>query len=106
MNVNWRWHARYRGLLPLSPHALADDGRLLFARPDELHSRQYQLLVTQNGNTVEQGILTVETVRHLALTTDAEVRLGVTDDDLYLFREGRKSRFLPERRVSYLSVSL
>ncbi len=107
MNVNWRWHTRFRGLLPLSPHALADDGRLLFARPDELEARRYQVLTAAAGGAVtETESVTVETVRHLALTAAAPTRIGVTDDDLYLFLAGRKSRFLPQRRVSYLSVAL
>jgi tetratricopeptide (TPR) repeat protein len=107
LNVNWRWHGRFRGVLPLSPHALAEDGRLLFARPDELEARTYQVLQLEAGGAVtEQESLTVETVRQLALTVEAPTRLGVTDNDLYLFRDGRKSRFLPQRRVSYLSLAL
>ena len=106
MDVNWRWHSRYRGLLPLSPHAVADDGGLLFARPDELHTRQYQVFEVRDGIVTEHETLVVETVRQLPLTPHAPIRIGVTDDNLYLFREGRKSRFMAERRVSYLSVAL
>jgi outer membrane protein assembly factor BamB len=107
MNVNWRWHARFRGLLPLSPHALADDGTLFLVRPDELEARTYEVLhAGADGAVKEQESLTVETVRRMALTAEAPLRIGVTDDDLYLFREGRKSRFLPQRRVSYLDVAL
>jgi tetratricopeptide (TPR) repeat protein len=107
VNVNWRWHSRFRGLLPLSPHALADDGTLLLVRPDELEARTYEVLQAgADGAVRELESLTVETVRRMALTAAAALRIGVTDDDLYLFREGRKSRFLPQRRVSYLDVAL
>src|SRR5439155_989936 len=107
MDVNWRWHTRLRGLLPLTPEALADDGRLVLVRPDELEVRKYQVLQADKGGTVSSaGSVTVETVRQMCVTADASVMVGVTDDDVYLFREGRKGRFLPERRVSYLSVAL
>lgn len=107
MDVNWRWHGRFQGLLPLSPHALADDGRMIFARPDELEARKYLVLEVDGAAGVrEAGSLTVEVVRQMQLTADSPVRIGVTDDDLYLFCEGRKTRFLPERRVAYLSVAL
>jgi tetratricopeptide (TPR) repeat protein len=126
VNVDWRWHTRFRGLLPLSPHALGDSERLLIARPDELEGRKYQILQVETGSegSADSGepsrrvsaassctpalaaTITVETVRQLCLTADAPVLIGVTDDDLYLFRDGRKSRFLPERRVTYLSVAL
>ena len=106
MNVNWRWHTRLRGLLPLSPHALAEDGTLLLVRPDELEARTYQVLQAEPGGVKEQESLTVETVRRMVLSADLPVRIGITDDDLYLFREGRKSRFLPQRRVTYLDLAL
>lgn len=107
MDVNWRWHCRLRGLLPLSPGAAADDGRVVLARPDDLEVRKYQILEADaRGATKSIGSVSVETVRQVGVTADAPTMIGVTDDDLYLFREGRKNRFLPERRVSYLSVAL
>jgi hypothetical protein len=106
MNVNWRWHARFRGVLALSPHAQSDEGSLFFVRPDELAARTYEVLRVAAGRVAEEESLTVETVRQLALSAEAPLRIGVTDDDLYLFSGGRKSRFLPQRRVSYLSLSL
>src|SRR5881398_1108053 len=107
MDVDWRWHSRLRGLLPVSPDALADDSRVVLVRPDDLEGRKYQILQSDpNGGTSSLGSVTVETVRQMRVTADAPTMIAVTDNDLYLFREGRKSRFLPERRVSYLSVAL
>src|SRR5205085_11534048 len=103
----WRWRCRLRGLLPLAPEALGDDGRLVLVRPDELEARKYQILQADStGRISGTGSAIVETVRQMCVTADAPMMIGVTDDDLYLFREGRKSRFLPERRVAYLSVAL
>src|SRR5947209_8468158 len=58
VNVNWRWHARFRGLLPLSPHALADDGRLFVVRLDELEARTYQILRIEPGGEPSPGAAT------------------------------------------------
>src|SRR5690349_7116366 len=107
MNVNWRWHARFRGVLPLSPHALSDDGALLVVRPNELEVRRYQILqVSGQGAARAVNSVSVETVRQMYLTAEAPMLIGATDDNLYLFRDGRKSRFLPDRRVTYLSLAL
>src|SRR5713101_5767557 len=79
MDVNWRWHMRLRGLLPLSPDALADDGRLVLVRPDELEGRKYQILqADKSGATVSAGSVTVETVHQMCVTVDAPVMIGVT----------------------------
>jgi tetratricopeptide (TPR) repeat protein len=80
---------------------------MLAVRPDELEARRYQVLrVDGSGAARAETSLTVETVRQMQLTVEAPMLIGVTDDDLYLFREGRKSRFLSDRRVTYLSVAL
>ena len=79
MDVNWRWRCRLRGLLPLSPEALADDGRLVLVRPDELEARKYQILQADStGRISGTESATVETVRQMAVTVDAPMMIGVT----------------------------
>jgi tetratricopeptide (TPR) repeat protein len=105
--VNLLWQRRYRGLLPFVANSLADDGQALLIRPDELEARTYQILsLGPDGQARELGAVSVETVSKFEVAPGGQFMLGVTDDDIYLFREGRKSRFLADRRVSYSDVAL
>lgn len=98
---------RFRGLLPLSPHAASDDGSVTFVRPDELEARAYQVARAQgDGRVTVLSSFSVEKVRALAMAADGVTLLGATDDDAYLFRDGRKSRLMPGRRLSYSAVAL
>jgi tetratricopeptide (TPR) repeat protein len=107
MDVNLLWQKRFRGLLPLADAALADDGSLTFIRPDELEARTYQTVVADAGGHLEiRGTVSVETVAKMALVPGGASMIGVTDDDLYLFREGRKSRLMPGRRLTFDDVAL
>src|SRR6185369_11785324 len=58
------------------------------------------------GQARELGAVSVETVSKFEVAPGGQSMLGVTDDDIYLFREGRKSRFMADRRVSYSDVAL
>jgi tetratricopeptide (TPR) repeat protein len=107
MDVNLLWQKRFRGLLPLAAGALADDGSLTFVRPDELEARTYQIVGADAGGRLEiRGTLSVETVTKIALAPGGDSLIGATDDDLYLFREGRKSRLMPGRRLTFDDVAL
>lgn len=106
-NVDLRFLRRARGMTPLSRYTLADDGSAVASAPDEMEARTAHIVrFVPNGTPEVRQTYSVETLRKLEIATDGESWLGITDDDLYLFREGRKSRFLADRRVAYTDVSL
>jgi tetratricopeptide (TPR) repeat protein len=101
------WQKRFRGLLPLSPRALADDGTLTFVHPDELETRTYQIVQgNTEGRVRGQGTISVEKLTRTALALGGASLVGATDDDLYLFRDGRKTRLMAGRRVTCTDVAL
>lgn len=105
--VNLLWQKRYRGVLPFVANSVTDEGHALVVRPDELEARTYQiLLLSPSGQPREISAISVETVRKFEVVPDGSVLLGVTVDDIYLFRDGRKSRFMPDRRVGFSDVAL
>ncbi|MBI3911426.1 MAG: tetratricopeptide repeat protein [Armatimonadetes bacterium] len=105
--VNLLWQRRYRGVLPLATGSLSNEGQLIAVRPDALEARTYQVLaISADGEARELAAVSVETVRRFCVTADASVLLGLTEDDLYIFRQGRKTRFAPERRVTYADADL
>lgn len=107
VSVNLLWQHRYRGLLAVAQHNVADDGRALLIKPDEFEHRTYQLLDVQpDGTTGETGAISVETVQKFDGLAGGRYVVGITADDLYLFREGRKLRFMPDRRVTYTDVHI
>jgi len=104
-SVNLLWQQRYRGLMAVAQHNVADDGRVLLIKPDEFERRTYQLLDVQtDGATSEAGAISVETVQKFDGLAGGRFVAGITADDLYLFREGKKLRFMPDRRVTYTDV--
>ncbi len=105
--VNLLWQKRARGALPFVANSLADDGSAVVIRPDEFETRTYQVLrALPDGQAEEVIALSVETVRKFEIGPGPEAMVGETDDDVYLFREGRKTRFLADRRVTYSDVAL
>lgn len=105
--TNLLWERRYRGSLATRSHCVADDGTVLILTPDELAARTYQILsISSEGTASEINTLTVETLHNFEVTPDGSFVIARTADDLYLFSQGRKSRFLGERRVAYADVDL
>jgi len=105
--ANLLWQHRYRGLMAVAHHNVADDGHALVIKPDEFERRTYQLLdVQSNGGACEAGAVSVETVTKFDGTTGGRLVVGMTANDIYVFREGRKARFMPDRRVTYTDVHL
>ncbi|MBB6052768.1 tetratricopeptide repeat protein [Armatimonas rosea] len=106
-NVNLVFLRKARGLAPLSRYALQDDGTLLVSVPDELEVRTFHLVrYSEQGRSRTLHTYNVETLRKTEITPDGSSYVGTTDDDLYLFREARKTRFLSDRRASYTDISL
>ena len=106
-NVNLLFLRRARGVAPLSRFALSPDGSLLTAVPDEMESRTAHVVrFSEQGKSRIETTYNVETLQKTEVSSDPARFLGITDDDLYLFVDGRKTRFLPDRRVAYVDVSL
>jgi tetratricopeptide (TPR) repeat protein len=106
-SVNLLWQKRLRGLAAVGLHSVSDGGEALLIRPDDLETRTYQLLqVDAGGGTREAGALSIQTVHKFDGLPDGSLLLAMTHDDLYICREGRKSRFMPEHHVVYSDISL
>ena len=96
-----------RGTYAIHPNAIGDDGSLTVAVPDDYEVRV--LHFTQHCSAERPTIVdtvSVETLRSLQLSPDGSVGIGITDDDFYIFNNGRKTRFLTDRRLAYHSVAL
>src|SRR5579884_99474 len=105
--VNMIWERRYRGTYPVARFGLADDGTVVLAVPRPLEARAYDLThLRPDGSAEVRAGFSVETLLKLEATPYADDFLGMTADDIYLFRAGSKSRFLGERRISYVDAAL
>lgn len=106
-SVNLLWQKRLRGLMPLAPHAVGDSGQALLIRPDEMERRTYQVLSGDPDGVVrELSAISVERVYRFDAVPDGRLLLGMTGDDIYLFRDSKKARFMTERRVTYADAVL
>lgn len=98
---------RVRGHLPVSRFAVADDGFVTLAVPDPDRPRAYELgSLSPAGEWQAVGGFSVETPVCWDLSEAADVVLAATDDCLYAFRAGQKSRLLADRRDVFLGASL
>lgn len=96
-----------RGTYAIHPNAIGDDGFLTVAVPDDYEVRV--LHFTQHCSADRPSIVetvSVETLRNLQLCPDGTIGIGITDDDFYIFNQGRKTRFLTDRRLAYHSIAL
>jgi tetratricopeptide (TPR) repeat protein len=105
--VNLLWERRWRGAYPVAGFALRDDGALKVAVPRPLEPRAYDVtrMAPDGGVEVVAGFA-VETLLKLEVTSAGNNCIGMTADDIYLFRAGEKSRFLGERHVLFIDVAL
>lgn len=105
--VNMVWEKRLRGAYPVSRYALSEEGVLAVAAPRPLEARAYDLthLRTDGGVEVRTGFV-AEKLLKLEATPQAEHLIGMTADDIYLFRPGSKSRFLGERHLLFIDLAL
>ena len=96
-----------RGTYAIHPNAIGHDGALTVAVPDDYEVRV--LHFTRHDSAERPSVIdtvSVETLRSLQLGPDGTIGIGITDDDFYIFNNGRKSRFLTDRRLAYHSVAL
>ena len=105
--VNLLREKRVRGTHPIAPYALDDEGATMLALPRPLEARAYDLtLVALDGAAAIRAGFAVETLGKLLVAAGSSSCIGITVDDLYLFHEGKKSRFLGDRRVVYVDATL
>ncbi len=105
--VNLVWEKRVRGSYAVSPYAVTNEGVAARALPRPLEPRTADLVHIQPDGSIETRIgFSVETLIKLDLTVRADSFLGLTADDLYLFHEGKKERFLHDKRILYSDAAL
>ncbi len=106
-NVNLLYLRKVRGNTPLSRYAVDNAGSLVVWVPDEMEVRTFHIVRYDTyGRSRITETCNVETLRKLEIAQTGSNCTGVTDDDLYLFKDGRKVRFLPDQRTSYIDIAL
>ena len=105
--LNLHYERRIRGTYPVSRYALDDAGTLTLAMPRPLEARSYDLMrVSAQGDTEARRVFSVETLQELKVSALSENFLGMTVDDVYLFHDGGKGRFLEGKRLCYVDTAL
>ena len=104
--VRLLWERKFRGLYPPASFSLDETGTITLAVPRPLEPRAYDLTVFRpdGGAEVRWGF-SVETLIKLE-TADSDDCVGMTADDLYLFHNHTKSRFLAEKHINYIDCAL
>jgi len=98
---------RIKGHIPVTRLAVSDSGTVMVAVPDQYQPRLYHLIrLSVSGEWKDLGTFSVETVRAVDFCEDGRFFTAITDDDLYAFDEGEKTRLFPERRENYLALSI
>lgn len=98
---------RLRGAAPLARHAVCEDGSVVLAIPDEYASRAWHMVrLATSGDRDEIATLHVESLRRFEVDATQGTVVGVTDDNLYLFPKGRKSRFALDGRPYWNDIAL
>ena len=106
-NVDLLYTRKARGTAPLSRFAVGDDGSMLASVPDEIETRSFHLVrFSATGKPSTLKTFSVETLRKTEIAVDGETFIGATDDDLYVFKNERKTRFLSDRRAGYADIAL
>ncbi len=104
--VNLLWERKFRGIYPPADYSLDETGILTLAVPRPLEPRAYDVTVFRpdGGAEVRWGF-SVETLIKLE-TADSDDCLGMTADDLYLFHNRSKTRFLADKHINYIDCAL
>jgi tetratricopeptide (TPR) repeat protein len=106
-NVNLLYLRKARGVAPLSRYAMRDDATLVVSVPDEMEVRTFHVArFDARGRSQVLETYSVETLRRTEIAASGASYVGTTDDDLYVFQGGRKTRFLPDRRAAYTDIAL
>src|SRR5580658_4992314 len=104
--VNLIWQIKHRGIYTPSPFALGDDGTLALATPRPLEPRWYDFTLHKLDGGVEvRWGFSAETLIKMEVS-HSDDGIGMTSDDLYLFRNRNKSRFLSDKHINYIDAAL
>lgn len=105
--ANLVFEGKIRGHLPVTRLAVSDSGSIMIAVPDAHQPRLYHLMrIAAAGGVDEIGAFSVETLRHIDFSEDGRAFVAATDDDVYVFRDDKKTRFFPGTRDNYTAVSI
>lgn len=100
------WEKRFRGIYSPSHYALDGTGELTLATPRPLAPRSYDITSYALDSAAEpRWGLSVETLLKMNLST-RDIGIGMTSDDLYIFRPNSKTKFLADRHINYVDCSL
>lgn len=106
-SANLVFERRIKGHLPVTRLAVSNSGEVMIAVPDEVRPRLYHLLrIAAAGEWSEISEFSVEKLQSVDFSGDGSVFVAITDDDVYVFREGAKTRFFTDRRETYSAVSV
>ncbi len=98
---------RIRGHLPVTRFSVSADGSVMLATPDKDQSRLYHLgMMSHTGDWGEISDFSVEKLAAWDISASGDTFIAATDDVLYVFRGGQKTRLLTDRRDSYLAASI
>ncbi len=98
---------KIKGHLPVTRLAVSDSGKVTVVVPDDHQPRLYHLICfSATGEWESVGSFSVEKLQHIDFSEDAKTFVAITDDDVYVFREGDKKRFFAERRDNYTALSV
>ncbi len=104
--LNLVWQRSVRSAYGPARFSLADSGALTIALPRPLETRKYDLtLISPDEAEKVLSTFSVETLGKLEATSESAHCIGITADDLYLFREG-KHRFMPEQRITLADAAI
>lgn len=98
---------RIKGHMPVTRLAVSNSATVMIAVPDQHQPRLYHLVrLSVSGDWKDLGPFSVETVRGIDFSEDGRLFAAITDDDLYAFDDGEKTRLFPERRENYVAISM
>ena len=98
---------RIKGHMPVTRLAVSNSGAVMVTVPDQYQPRLYHLVrLSVSGEWQDLGPFSVESIRDIDFSEDGQLFTAITDDDLYAFDDGQKTRLFPERRENYLAISI
>lgn len=97
----------FRGHLPVADLALSDSGEVMIAIPDEYRARVYHVIsIAPECEPKEIGFFSMEKPSKTASSADGRFLVAATDDKIYTFVDGIKSRLFADRRNAYTDISV
>lgn len=105
--LNLLWEEKIRGTYAVTAAALDNEGVLTRGIPRPNEVRNYDLTRVAPDGTRERGAsFTTQTLLELEVVASADSFLGLTANEIYLFHQSKKTRFLSERHIIFVDSSL